>query len=236
MKNVQLVISTLNEEKSIEKLLQELEEINYKLQPDYKLEIIVIDDDSDDNTVSKINKFKQKIKFPIKLIQRKERGLASAVVRGFKESNAELIGVMDADLSHPPELLIEMIKKVKDFELVIGSRNIKGGKVEDWPFFRKIGSLFCSKLTFLLNVKVKDPLSGFFILQHNVINDIEFNPIGYKILLEVLVKGDYKNLLEIPYTFQNRQVGKSKMNAKVTVDYFRHLLRLAKWKIFNQRH
>ena len=192
-------------------------------------ELIVVDDNSPDGTWKIAGAFKN-----VRVIRRiGERGLATAVIRGFHEARADVIGVMDADQSHPPNKLPELIKPIlaKKAELVVGSRLVKGGAVEEWPFVRKMtswgGRLLARPLT-----PVKDIMSGFFFFRKSVIKGVELKPIGYKILLEILVKGHYDKALEIAYVFRNREVGQSKLNANEYWNYVKHLWRLYCWKLF----
>ena len=154
------------------------------------------------------------------------------MIDGLKIAKGNIVGVMDADLSHPPSKIPEMIDAVEkqDFDLAIGSRNVKGGGVEVWPFWRRLMSRFASALAIPLT-KVKDPMSGFFFFKKEIIKDVKLKPLGYKILLEILVKGRQKKIKEIPYMFRNRTFGKSKIGSKVYLDYLRHIFRLYKYKI-----
>jgi len=130
---------------------------------------------------------------------------------------------MDADFSHPPEVIPKMMSELKrnPNSIVIGSRYIEGGKVVGWPARRKILSKGASTLARLgLNVKnVKDPMSGLFALPRELIQNISIATKGYKILLEILVKNKEIPVIEVPYTFTDRQSGKSKMSYNVIVNY-----------------
>ena len=125
-----------------------------------------------------------------------------------------------------------MINLTKDYDLVIGSRLVKGGKVQRWPLWRKLVSMGATILTRPLT-NIKDPMSGFFFFKKKIIKGIKLNPIGYKILLELLIKSKYKNTIEIPYIFQNRDTGTSKLTLKEYINYIKHLGRLYKYKIKN---
>ena len=234
---IAIIIPTLNELSSLPLLFAELQIINQKIQSqDCNLEFILVDDNSTDGTQKYIESCMQKNILPIKLIKRQERGLATAVLRGFAETDAEILGVMDADLSHPPELLIKMAEDIKNYDIVLPCRNMPGGGAEEWPIHRKLTSMLATSLVQFLGIKAKDPMSGFFLLKRPVINNINFSPIGYKILLEILVKGNYKNFIEIPYVFRNRAVGTSKMNIKIIGQYLKHLLALKKWQRSNKKY
>ena len=138
---------------------------------------------------------------------------------------------MDADLSHPPEIIPELIKPIKEnkADLIIGSRNIKGGSVEVWPLRRKLVSKVATLMAKPLT-DAKDPMSGLFFLKKEVIKDIKFKSKGYKLCLEILVKGKYNKILETPYVFRNRKIGKSKLNIKEYIKYLIDWFVLMKFK------
>ena len=224
---VSLIIPTFNERANVKILIPEVE----KYLKGIPHELVIVDDNSPDRTWQVAGSFKKH--FPVRVIRRLgEKGLATAVIRGFKEARADILGVMDADLSHPPEKLKELLKPFlgHSHDLVIGSRLIRGGSVEDWPFFRKLISWGARLLARPLT-PVKDIMSGFFFFRRNVIKGIELKPVGYKILLEILVKGHYKGALEVPYIFRNREVGQSKLGPGEYWNYLRHLARLYLWEL-----
>ncbi|MCU0679700.1 MAG: polyprenol monophosphomannose synthase [Planctomycetes bacterium] len=228
---ISLIIPTLNEEKSIPVLLEKLTKA-FSLCPNIEFEVIFIDDTSTDKTIAVIQEQQKQHSF-IKYVCRQERGLATAVLRGFQEAKGDILAVMDADLSHPADLIPEMVKNIFNYDLIIASRHAQGGAIEEWPWSRKLGSLFCTKLTILLGIKIKDPMSGFFMLKKSVINEVKLEPLGYKILLEILVKGKFKNYLELPYSFKNRELGTSKMDGKIVKQFFQHFWRLFVWRFKN---
>jgi len=224
---ISIIIPTYNEKENIKKLILD---INRILKKDF--EIIVVDDNSQDGTGRIVDKLK---KYNAKCIHRKGKlGLASAVIEGFKAAKGEIIGVMDADFSHDINVIPKLIKPIinNEAELTIGSRYIQGGKIENWPLKRKIISRGATLLSLLLTT-VKDPMSGFFFLNKEVIKGIELNAKGYKILLEIIVKGKYNKVNEIPYTFVDRKAGKSKLNKKEYIDYLRNLGNLLRYKYLN---
>ena len=157
---VSIILPTYNERNNIKKIVQEI------LKIDSKFEIIIIDDNSPDGTGKIIDKLK--IKYSnIKVIHRKKRlGLSSAIIQGFKIASGNIIGVMDADLSHPTNMINKMINYIEKNKtnFIIGSRLIKGGKVKNWPFSRKIISIIATIMAKLLT-NVKDPMSGFFFFK-----------------------------------------------------------------------
>jgi dolichol-phosphate mannosyltransferase len=219
-----LIIPTYNEEENIRKLIPEI----FKVFSRHKIkgEVIVVDDDSPDGTGRMAESFKS-----VKVIHRKKRGLSSAVVEGFKHASGDFIGVMDADFSHPVEKIPEMVKPLMEgVELVIGSRHVPGGGIENWSLKRRFISRGASLLARPLT-PIKDPVSGFFFLKKSVLGGVELNPLGYKIGLEIAVKGRYRSCLEVPYMFADRKRGKSKMGTREMFNYLRHILGLYWYKI-----
>jgi dolichol-phosphate mannosyltransferase len=159
--------------------------------------------------------------------------LATAVVRGWKEAQGKVLAVMDGDLQHPPETLLSLIEALQEdgADIVIASRNVVGGGVSDWNIIRRgiswVGSLAATWILPGTLATVKDPMSGFFALQRSVIEGCDLNPTGYKILLEVLARGDYRVVKEIPYIFEERKTGGSKLGFRQCIEFLKHLVRLA---------
>lgn len=180
----------------------------------------------------KLQKILQK-KYNIRLIHRKGKlGLGSAVSEGFKLAKTNIVGVMDADLSHPPDAIPRiagpLLKEEADF--VIGSRYEPGGGIEEWLLYRKIISGVAKFMARPLT-NAGDPLSGFFFLNKDILKGIKLEHKGYKICLEILVKARYKRLKEVPYIFRNRFVGQSKMDIKENITYIKNVINLMRYKI-----
>ncbi len=253
-----VVIPTLNESENIVRLINEIKTATSENEA---YELIIVDDNSPDDTVGmiindftnqngfKVYKIRQNIglqshqyyliypekgnRFYIKVIKRNERsGLISAIYEGFKSSIGEYVLVMDADFSHSPTHINKLINEIRssDSDLVIASRYLKGGKIIGWSPKRIFLSRFAtnlSKLIFGLS-EVSDPMSGFFIVKRKIIRKMHFSTSGFKILLEILVKSKNIKINEIPYTFSDRAMGASKLNSKVTIDFFKGLYTLYK--------
>jgi dolichol-phosphate mannosyltransferase len=196
-------------------------------------EIIIVDDDSQDGSVEIVNELASE-GHPVRMIVRVgERGLSSAVLRGFQESAGAYMICMDADLSHPPDALprlIQVLSKEKA-EFVIGSRYVKGASTDEtWGVFRWINSKVATTLARPFT-SAGDPMAGFFGLPRAVFDRAEaLDPIGYKIGLELIVKCRCREVREIPIHFANRRVGRSKLNLKEQLNYLRHLGRLAAFR------
>lgn len=225
---ISLIIPTLNEREAIAPLFLRLDAVARSLAPSHLLEVVLVDDASTDGTVAAARACV--VSFSLVVIERKERGLATAVIAGFAVATWDVLGVMDADLSHPPELIPQLVAALETADLVVASRHAPGGVVEEWPWYRLYASTLMMQLSWPLGVPVCDPLSGFFFLHRSVLGGVTLSPIGYKILLEILVKGTYATVREVPYTFKNRGVGKSKMDMAEALRYLQHLGRLYRWK------
>ncbi|AFK21729.1 glycosyltransferase [Pyrococcus sp. ST04] len=226
---VSVVIPTYNERDNLEELFSRID----NALKNYDYEIIIVDDDSPDKTWEKAQELASK--YPVKVIRRiNERGLSSAVIRGFKEASGDVLVVMDADLQHPPEVIPALLKKIEEgADIAIASRYVKGGKVENWPLYRKLiskAAIMIGRVALPKIKTIKDPVSGFFALKREVVEGVVLNPVGFKILMEILIKGNYSKVVEVPFTFGTRLTGKSKLKGKTMLNYLRHIYRLMKWE------
>jgi len=159
-------------------------------------------------------------------------GLASAVVAGFAAAKGDVLLVMDADLSHPPEVAPKLADAIASgADLAVGSRYVAGGGVMDWPMKRQVVSRVACLMGQVL-VPVRDSTSGFFALRRSVIDGVTLNPIGFKIGFEVMARGTYKKVVEVPYTFRDRELGSSKFGQREVVQYVQQLGQVARDKIF----
>jgi dolichol-phosphate mannosyltransferase len=221
---VSLIIPTYDESENILSLLDKVSEVF--LENNYDGEIIVVDDDSPDGTWKLVERFQEQGKGEIKLLRRLEkRGLSSAVLDGFSMAKGTILGAMDADLSHPPgkiPALLNLLMKGKA-DVVIGSRYTSGGSIENWPLKRRVMSKAVAGFLSPF-VKVRDPLSGFFFISREVIDGAPLNPIGFKILLEILAKGKYRKVIEVPITFRDRRFGSSKLTYLQIKDFLLQLI------------
>jgi dolichol-phosphate mannosyltransferase len=224
-----LVIPTLNEAGNIGTLLDSIRENLDAHGANY--EIIVVDDDSRDGTDLVVAGYAERDP-RIKLrIRKGQRGLAGAVIHGWQNSDASLLGVMDADLQHPPELLPKLLAAMaQGYDIAIGSRYVAEDGTAGWNPLRKLISTMGTWITIPLQkqmIRAKDPLSGFFVVRRSSIAGIPLHSQGFKILLEILVRGRIRSVAEIPFHFGLRHAGKSKANLKVALDYFSLLGRLS---------
>jgi dolichol-phosphate mannosyltransferase len=223
-----LVIPTLCEAGNIGGLLLHVRSILDPLNIPY--EILVVDDESSDGTgdiVSAIARDDQRVRL---IVRKGMRGLSGAVLYGWQHTDAPVLGVMDADLQHPPELLPELLAAVHAGScLAIGSRYTPGGELGSWNPFRKMLSSAAVWVTLPLQkrkLRAKDPMSGFFMVRRRCLDRVVFQPTGFKLLLEILVRGQITSVEEVPFVFGCRYRGSSKANLKVAWDYARLLVRL----------
>jgi len=228
-KAVSIIIPTYNERGNIIPLVERID----RALSSYDYEVVFIDDNSGDGTAELVEDLSPE--YPVKVIVRKnKRGLASAVVDGIGYVTGEIVGVMDADLQHPPELVPNLLQAVKDGnDIAIASRYVKGGGCQGWGLSRRIMSKGAAVLAHLLLPRTrqfKDPLAGFFMFNKQVVAHAQLQPTGYKILLEILMEGEFRSVAEIPYTFRARSSGESKLNARQQIDYLKHVYSLMKRK------
>jgi len=221
-----VIVPTYNEAENIRELIEKVESSLKGLD----FEVIVVDDSSPDGT-AEIAERLGKVYGNVKVVKRpKKMGLVSAVLKGIRAARYDFLAVMDADLQHPPELLPKLLEKAREgYDLVIASRYVEGGKVEGWSFFRRLMSKGATLLVHALLPRariVKDPMSGFFLFKKDVVEKVKFNVASYKLLLEILMKGEYKEVAEIPYVFEVRKRGRSKLGLKEILGYALLLFKL----------
>src|SRR5262245_6904119 len=200
-------------------------------QAQYSFEIVIVDDNSPDATPQVCAELAKQ--FPVRLeVRTSERGLSSAVVHGMRLARGDTLVVMDADLSHPPEKIPELVQTLHaGADFVIGSRYVRGGATaEGWGLFRWLNSKVATLLAWPLT-SARDPMAGFFALRRTTFEAADnLDPIGYKIALELLIKCRCKAVREVPIYFENRLHGSSKLSFKEQINYLRHLKRLYEFK------
>ncbi len=232
MFDVSIVIPTYNEPKNLPLLVEEIFSVIDKAT--INLEIIFVDDNSPDGTGEVAEGLAKT--YPIQVIHRSGKlGLGSAVIAGFKASHRPYIGVMDADLSHDPSILNQLISSLHDYDIAVGSRFEVGSEVENWIWWRRLtseaGVFFARLLT-----GARDPLSGYFFFRRSVIDGVELTTVGYKILLEILVKGHITKIKEIPFKFRIRKFSTSKLSSGEYLLFGKQLLEYAWLKARKQEN
>jgi dolichol-phosphate mannosyltransferase len=227
-----LVIPTLREASNIRPLLVRVRAALDSCDIPY--EVIVVDDESRDGIDAIIAELASDDP-RIRLIVRKgEQGLAGAVLRGWAETDAAHLAVMDADLQHPPELLPELWAALDaGADLVVGSRYARGGSLGGWNTLRHLISRMAVWMTLPVQragMRARDPMSGFFMVRRSCIDGIALQKSGFKILLEILARGEIRSVVEVPFVFGRRYAGTSKANLRVAVEYLLLLVRLYRQK------
>jgi dolichol-phosphate mannosyltransferase len=228
---ISLVIPSFNERPNIRELVDRCEKALTRTGETF--ELIIVDDNSPDGTPEEIRKLQADRPWLRLLVRETERDLSTAVIAGWRIARGDILGCMDADLQQPPEVIPKLMLRLRatGAEVVVASRHVRGGGVSDWSLIRRFISWTATLMaTFILPGtlnKVRDPMSGFFLVRKEVIASAPLNPIGYKILLEVLAKGDYSRVEEVPFVFEERARGGSKLGWKTIVKYLAHLARIS---------
>ena len=229
-----LVIPTLNEAANLPTLIDRVQAALARV--DIDCEILIVDDDSQDGTAEVVEAYSRRdprIRF---FVRRGQRGLAGAVIHGWAHTDAALLGVMDADLQHPPETLPDLLAAMREGnDIAIASRYATKNSISNWNAIRQLISRLGTWATVPLQrrgIRVKDPLSGFFVVRRECIEDVDLQPYGFKILLEILVKGRIHHAVEVPFRFSARHAGKSKADVRVALEYFSLLGKLSRHAIF----
>lgn len=227
---VSIILPTYNESQNIIQILKSIED---HLPKNLQTETIVVDDNSPDGTGKIVDDYltlKNIANNTIDVIHRTTKsGLASAILKGIQQATGDIILVMDSDFSHPPKIIPKMLESLRKYrsDIVIASRYVKGGNIEHWTLKRKLMSKIATMIAkSSLGVSAKDPMSGFFLFKKNLLHDLKFDGIGYKLLLEILVKTKGAKISEVPYTFTNRKFGSSKLDSGIIIDYFKSVSKL----------
>lgn len=216
-----VIIPTYNERTRLGELVDTIGQVFVRHAIDG--EIIIVDDNSPDGTGAFAESLRDR--FPVRVVHRPGKlGLGSAVIDGFAVAKGDVLGVMDADLSHPPEALPRMLDALDRWraDLVIASRYVKGGGTKNWPFVRRAMSRFACVIARPLT-SARDATSGYFLIRRHASEDVKIQARGFKICLELLVRGRIGVIVEVPYEFADRAAGESKMSWREASGYFRQV-------------
>ena len=232
-KQVSVIIPTFNESENICNVLESIKEY----MPKVDIEAIVVDDNSPDGTGKIVEEYVKSLKdiagYSVSVIHRKAKsGLSSAIIDGLKKSCGDTVVVMDSDLSHPPQIIPKMLETLKQTQcdIVVASRYVTGGAINGWTLKRKLMSKVATKIAKKgLGITPSDPMSGFFAFRRKITDGLKFDAIGYKILLELLVKTKGVKVQEVPYTFTDRKFGSSKLDSTIVFDYCKSVWKLYKY-------
>ncbi len=226
--DVSVVLPTYNESKSLPGLIPRI--VRALTDAGLRGEVIVVDDNSPDDTAAVAEQIARE--HPVRVLKRiTERGLGTAVTAGFQLSQATVCVVMDADGSHPVEALGGMVRMILEdkAELVVGSRHVQGGGSKDWPLFSQLKSRFAASLAVGLT-SMTDPTTGFMAVRRSLLARLTLDPVGWKIVLETVVKAHPARLAEVPIVFTDREHGESKQSFKVLLQYLGHLYKLYQFR------
>ena len=224
---VSIILPTYNESMNIRNTLRSIAE---SVPKRLSVETIVVDDNSPDGTGGIVEEYAAAVReLAVSVVRRGTKGgLSSAILAGIQRSVGDTIVVMDSDMSHPASVIPRLLEALRSrCDIAVASRYSRGGAVSGWSARRRLMSKVATKMARRwLRVEVEDPMSGFFAFRRRVIDDLKFESIGYKMLLEVLVKARGARVAEIPYTFTDRTMGSSKLGVRTVTDYLRLVWRL----------
>jgi dolichol-phosphate mannosyltransferase len=226
---ISIVVPTYNEAQTVPVLARRLS----TALTGQEWELVVVDDGSPDGTADVASGLAPEV--PVRVVRRPGKlGLASAVMDGWAEARGEILVVMDADLSHPPEAVPALVDALrKGADMAVGSRYVSGGGVVDWPLRRRIVSRVACLMGNLL-VPVRDATSGFFALRREVIAGVRLDPIGFQIGFEVIARGRHRSVVEVPYTFRDREHGASKFGTREVLNYGIQLAQVARDRVLGR--
>lgn len=216
-----MVLPTYNERARIAELVEAL--FGACSQKGIRLELVIVDDNSPDGTGAVADGLARAHR--IKVIHRPGKlGLGTAVVAGFQTASASIVGVMDADFSHPPSLVPRMLETFTstDADLVVASRYIRGGSTPNWPVKRRLLSRLACLLARPLS-PIRDAASGFFLIRRDIARGTSIKAGGFKICLELIARSGVSRLVEVPYRFDDREQGESKMSLREAAGYLTQL-------------
>ncbi len=222
---ISVIVPTYNERDSLPLLVSRLEDVGRALA----LEVVIVDDASPDGTGALAEEMARSAAVPVSVVHRSGKaGLASAVLEGATAARASVVTVIDADLSHPPELLPALLQAVRrGAGVAVASRYVRGGGVERWPLSRRLVSRAATLVARVwLGLKVRDPLSGFFAVRRELLTGSRYSARGYKLLVEILALHPGHSVVEVPYRFVDRQRGKSKLNTGEILAFLKLLWQL----------
>jgi dolichol-phosphate mannosyltransferase len=225
---VTVVVPTYKEVENLPHLITRLGKVREEHGLD--LDVLIMDDNSQDGSAELVAARPEK--WVQIVVRTTDRGLSPSVLDGMKRAQGDVLVCMDADLSHPPEAIPQMLRKLEEgADFVIGSRYVKGGSTsDDWGFLRWLNSRVATLLARPLT-SARDPMAGFFAFRRSTFEaGRDFNPVGYKIGLEFIVKCECERVVEVPIHFEDRQLGKSKLTMRQQLLYVKHLRRLYTFK------
>lgn len=230
-----IVIPTYLEVENIAILIERISKVDFAGR---SFEVLIIDDNSNDGIVEVIERLTLQYPWLRLIVRTGKRDLSQSILEGFEKAHYPILISMDADLSHPPEKIPEMLQALNEpgVEIVLGSRYVPGGSMDEiWPLSRKIASRLAAWVAkVLLSIDLKDPLSGYIAIRKSTLQKGDkLEIIGWKWGLEMMIKCRCTQIREVPIHFSQRHKGDSKLNFKIALRYFSHVKRLAIYKMFS---
>lgn len=225
---ISIITPSFNEELNIQKVVERISRALKGTRHE-----IIVEDDSTDSTPQKVLEISHKFRVEVFHRDKNKLSLAPAVLHGFGHAQGKYICVIDSDLQHPPEKIPELLAKATETgaDIVVASRYIKGGSAEGLgTFVRKAVSIATKYLAYLLidpSRKTTDPSAGFFLFKRELIQGVKLEPIGYKILIEILARTNTKKAFDVPYRFETRTENVSKSTFDQGLLVLKHF-----WKLF----
>jgi dolichol-phosphate mannosyltransferase len=222
--SITVVVPTYKEAENLPHLIDRVAQV--REVHGLNIDLLIMDDDSRDGSVEIVAARPER--WVQIVVRTSDRGLSEAVLEGLRRARGDVLVCMDADLSHPAAALPQMVAKLQaGADFVLGSRYVKGGSTsDDWGFVRWLNSRIATLLARPLTT-VRDPMAGFFALRRSTFeNGRDFNPVGYKIGLELMVKCGCERIVEVPIHFENRRFGQSKLTLIQQLLYLKHVRRL----------
>ena len=212
-----MVVPTYNERDRLGELVTAL--FDGCGQHGVELELVIVDDNSPDGTGAIADELARTRRMQV-IHRAGKLGLGTAVVAGFGVASSEIVGVMDADFSHPPALVPRMLAVLRatNADVLVASRYVPGGSTPDWPLMRRIMSRSACFAARGLS-PIRDAASGFFLIRRSIAQGVQIKAGGFKICLELLVRAWPTRIVEIPYRFDDRELGESKMSKKEAAGY-----------------
>jgi dolichol-phosphate mannosyltransferase len=224
-----LVVPTLNESENIADFLAAVRHTLDEALPG-RYEVIVVDDDSADRTWEIAARLREGFPELRVMRRRREGGLAVAVIRGWQVARGQILGTINADFQHPPDVLGRLLERREGADLIVATRHGDGGGLGDWGLARRVSSWGAARIgRWLLPqvyARVSDPLSGCYLVRREAVAGVPLKPLGYKSLMELLVRGNVGEIHECGYEMRKRVRGQSKVHALHPLQYIRHVLRL----------
>lgn len=229
-----VIIPTYKEEHNIGEMIRVIDRIC--LTAGIREEILVVDDSSPDRTAEIVRALQQTMPNISLLVRTSNPGLSPSLYDGIRAAKAPFVQCIDSDFSHPPEKIPEFFHYLHDlgYDMVIGSRYVKGGGVRTWSFHRELLSFGAALLGRVLIPNVKDSGSGFFALNTRILDGVRLTPRGFRMGFEILGKSKWQKVTEIPIMYKGRESGESKLRLRIVLQYLVQWVSILQYNLFSR--